>query len=68
MNEQRINGLRCIEEMKLYRNMLCEHDFNTIDCKNCKYYYIRTNNMYNIPSCLKEQIRDWALYHIEKGE
>lgn len=56
------NALRCIERMKLYRNLMCEYEFSSIDCKCCEYYYIRTNN---IPSCLKENIRDWALYQIE---
>lgn len=58
---------RTLERMQLYKNMMCEYDFDTIKCKACPYYYRRTNNMYSIPSCLKEQIKAWTLYRIEEG-
>lgn len=59
---------RFIKRLQLYNNLMCEREFSAGECKACEYYYMRINNMYKIPMCLKEQIRMWAVYRISKGE
>lgn len=55
------------ERLQITEQMLCQKMFLSIDCMNCDYYYVEENDGYRIARCLKQNIRDWTLYRIDKG-
>ncbi len=55
------------ERLQITEQMLCQKKFSTIKCRNCNYYYIKESDGYKIARCLKEDIRNWTLYRMNKG-
>lgn len=56
------------ERLTLNHEMLCDKEFSTIRCRKCDYYYVVNYNSCNVGNCLKNNIKDWTLYRISKGE
>ena len=57
-----------MQMLKVHANFLCDKHIKTVnyyDCHDCDYYY-KANIGYSV--CLKKNIKDWAIYHIENGE
>ena len=54
------------KRLVITEEMLCTKEFSPYYCGKCKYYYRESG--YQIGRCLKQNIRDWTLYHMEKGE
>ena len=54
--------------LQITEQMSCRKRFSRINCMNCDYYYVEEDDDgYRIARCLKENIRNWTLYRIEKG-
>lgn len=52
---------------RVINDMSCQHGLQHWDrvCRSCPYYYENENRTI---SCLKEDIRNWTLYQIDKRE
>ena len=56
---------KAVARLKAENNFMCgrDFDFNIIECKHCKYYYVGEYTVH----CLKKEIRDWTLYRINES-
>lgn len=56
-----------VSVLKLLNEFRCEIEqagFNK-KCKSCDYFY---TDAYHCPNCLKENVKNWAVYHAEQGQ
>lgn len=54
-----------IKKLEIECELLCEEKVSIPtkwNCKSCKFYY---NNADGSPSCIKQAIKEWALYQVE---
>lgn len=57
-----------LDYTKAFQRLKLENDFKCIDvdmftCKKCEYFY--QDEKYKISKCLKQNVLEWALYHID---
>lgn len=54
--------------LQVTEEMLCRKGFSRLDCMDCDYYYVEEeDDGYKMARCLKENIRNWTLYRMDKG-
>ena len=59
---------RAQARLTLNQEMRCDKEFSPIKCRKCDYYYVADYISYDVARCLKNDIKDWTLYRISKGE
>lgn len=53
-----------INKFKTVADFLCDKECSYFNCKSCSYFY--KDQDLNMPRCLKQNVRDWILYHLEE--
>lgn len=51
---------QCVQQLKITDDFSCNNP-SWFNCKSCDYFYSN-----GVPRCLKRDIKEWALYHIEQ--
>lgn len=52
-----------VNKLKIMGEMSCDKEFTWLYCKNCEYYYETGHGRI---ACLKQNLRRWVLYRIDK--
>ena len=53
-----------INRFQTIADFLCDKECSYCFCKGCEYFY--KDQEFNMARCLKQNVRDWILYHLEE--